>query len=178
MYKWVCAQSVRIVYTPSTRSFLSSLLSLYLSILLIQSHPTIMGPRRHFKRNRKDQDPYPIAPQIRDAYAQLPTQFGKPPTTRRFPSSASGSNSTPLSTPEEVEMKRQIENAWRVRDGRERGGKFVDIGGFRVPAPPLPEVQGRSGEENKVLAEGFKMLMEENDEVSYLFLDKWSLAEI
>ena len=135
-----------------------------------------MGPRRHLKRDRKDQNPYPTAPQIRDAYAQLPTQFGKP-TTTRFPSSASGSNSTPLSTPEEVEMKREIENAWRVREGRERGGKFVDIGGFRVPAPPLPDVQGRSREENKVLAEGFKMLMEEDDKVSYLSRFVWSLAD-
>jgi hypothetical protein len=124
-----------------------------------------MAPQRQFKRNRKDHNPYPTALQIRDAYSQLPTQFGKP---TKFPSSgtASGSNSVPLPTPEEIDMKRQIDNAWRVREGRGKGSKFVDIGGFRVPAPPLPDIEGRSGEENKVLAEGFKMLMEEDDEVS------------
>jgi hypothetical protein len=111
-----------------------------------------MAPQRQFKRNRKDHNPYPTALQIRDAYSQLPTQFG--------------SNSVPLPTPEEIDMKRQIDNAWRVREGRGKGSKFVDIGGFRVPAPPLPDIEGRSGEENKVLAEGFKMLMEEDDEVS------------
>jgi len=110
---------------------------------------------------------YPTAPQIRDAYSQLPLQFGKQsfPTPKsksktKFSSSASGSNRTPLSTPEEVEARRQAANAWKV--GR-APGKFIDVGGFKVPAPPLAEIEGREVGDNKKLAEGLKMMLEEDD---------------
>jgi hypothetical protein len=125
------------------------------------------------RRSARGSNSYPTAPQIRDAYSQLPLQFGKQsfPTPKsksrtKFPSSASGSNRTPLSTPEEVEARRQASNAWKV--GR-APGKFIDVGGFRVPAPPLAEIEGRDSLENRKLAEGFKLMLED-DSVSCILL--------
>ena len=113
------------------------------------------------RRSTRAASSYPTAPQIRDAYSQLPLQFGKqsfPTPKSKFPSSASGSNRTPLSTPEEVEARRQASNAWKV--GR-APGKFIDVGGFKVPAPPLAEIEGREVGDNKKLAEGLKMMLED-----------------
>jgi len=126
-------------------------------------------PPRNATRGRGT-SAYPTAPQIRDAYSQLPLQFGKQsfPTPKhisktktktKFPSSASGSNLTPLSTPEEVEARRQASNAWKV--GR-APGKFIDVGGFRVPAPPLAEIEGREVGDNKKLAEGLRSMLEDD----------------
>jgi len=118
-------------------------------------------------------DQYPTAPQIRDAYSQLPLSFGKQThksksrskAKTKFPSSASGSNCTPLSTPEEVEARRVASDAWKT--GR-APAKFVDLGGFRVPGTPLSEIEGRSKAENKVLAEGLRLMLEiDQGEVSY-----------
>jgi hypothetical protein len=127
---------------------------------LIRYQLTRMPPRR----SSRDPSSYPTAPQIRDAYSQLPLQFGKqsfptPKSKTKFPSSASGSNCTPLSTPEEVEARRQASNAWKM--GR-APGKFIDVGGFKVPAPPLAEIEGREVGDNKKLAEGLKMMLEDD----------------
>jgi hypothetical protein len=123
-----------------------------------------MPPRRSPKSSS-----YPTAPQIRDAYSQLPLQFGKTSFPKqkgrrqsKFPSSASGSNCTPLSTPEEVEARRIASNAWKAG----RSSKFIDVGGFKVPAPPLAEIEGRSKGANKELAEGLKAMLENEAEVS------------
>lgn len=48
-------------------------------------------------------------------------------------------------------------------------GKFIDVGGFKVPAPPLAEIEGREVGDNKKLAEGLKMMLE--DDVSCTFLE-------
>jgi hypothetical protein len=48
-------------------------------------------------------------------------------------------------------------------------GKFIDVGGFKVPAPPLAEIEGREVGDNKKLAEGLKMMLE--DDVSCIFLE-------
>jgi hypothetical protein len=45
-------------------------------------------------------------------------------------------------------------------------GKFIDVGGFKVPAPPLAEIEGREVGDNKKLAEGLKMMLE--DDVSLI----------
>lgn len=134
---------------------------------LFHAHHLLKMPPR---RSTRGINSYPTAPQIRDAYSQLPLQFGKQsfPTPKhksktktktKFPSSASGSNCTPLSTPEEVEARRQASNAWKV--GR-APGKFINVGGFRVPAPPLAEIEGRQVGDNKKLAEGLKMILEDD----------------
>lgn len=170
--RWLTrVRALQLVHTHPILS--SSLFSLLSSPFSHSSNPlTTMPPMTSDGTN-----PYPTAPQIRDAYSQLPLQFGKQsfPNPKfnsnsrfkyksksksrgKFPSSASGSNCTPLSTPEEVEARNQASNAWKV--GR-APSKFEDVGGFRIPVQPLSEIEGRDLRDNKVLAEGLKMMLED-----------------
>ena len=154
---------------------------LLLFLFFSSSHKYNMAPHRSSAT-----DQYPTAPQIRDAYSQLPLSFGKQthkskPKSRlqsksKFPSSASGSNCTPICTPEEVEARRVASDAWKA--GR-APAKFVDVGGFRVPGTPLSEIEGRSKAENKVLAEGLRLMLEiDQGEVSYSSYEIENVADL
>lgn len=160
------------------------------------SHPNctdillIMLPT-DFKTRKPSRHPhtYPNAMQVKDAYAQ----YTPTPT---FPSStsASGSNNIPIATPEEIQARRNPPpqpTHQETQDRRDRlltpavgregkgdgisryhGTLYRDVGGYKVPIPPPPGIEGRVVDENKESADLLRLMMEDDEvmsiEVSWL----------
>lgn len=108
---------------------------------------------------------YPNAIQVKDAYAQYTPSF---PSSSSVTGSGSGSNTVPIATPEEIQARRaRLLVATSARGAgagtsKYHGRLYKEVGGFKVPIPPPPTIEGRERDENKESADLLRMMMEDD----------------
>lgn len=140
-----------------------------------------------FKTRKTSGHTFPNALQVKDAYAQYtPTFPSYTSVSASASASASGSNNIPISTSQEIEIRReklaatpleiQARRERLLAPGVYRGGRggraggisryhgtlYKNVGGFKVPIPPAPAIEGRVLDENKESADLLKMMMEDD----------------
>lgn len=111
-------------------------------------------------------------------FAPYPTahQRSNPDATFSSSGSCSGTNTVPLATPQEAAARRQAQMMQQHQPRRPMRGrpKTIDAGGFRLPAPLPPPIEGRPIDENKEYADELKLMLLDDDEemVSYMSSSK------